>query len=135
MTPDDLRQQVELLVVELIKRGLESGTMTDARAQELSQIVLDTITPGMSFESLYKAIASRDDTAPELSPIVLPVVKEYEEHVTQQALHGVKELIKQGQYDAASKLAQSVVDQKVKLVWTGQARSRSAGERKVKAGS
>lgn len=120
MTPDDLRGQVELLVVELIKRGLEAGTMTEARAQELSQTVLDTIRPGMNFEELYKAIAMLDDCAPELSPVVLPMVKEYEEHVAQQALHGVKELIAQGQYDAATTLAQNVVDQKVKLVWQGK---------------
>lgn len=120
MSPDDIRQKLEIQVVDCIKKGLENGTISEVRAQELSQLVLDTVKPGMSFEELYKAIAQLDDTAPELAPAVLPFMKEYEQYVTQQALHGVKELIKQGQYDAAARLAHKVVNQDVKLVWTGK---------------
>jgi hypothetical protein len=121
MSPDDLREQIELNAVELIKNGLESGKFTEDRAQQLSQVVLDMVHPGMNFEQLYKAVSKLDDTAPELAPLVVPVMRDYEEHIAQQALSGVKNLIKQGQYDAASKLAQKVVDQDVKLVWEAKA--------------
>ena len=67
MSPDDIRQQIELQVVELIKAKLADGTMTDERSQQLSKIILDILKPGMSFEVLYKEIPKIDDTAPELS--------------------------------------------------------------------
>ncbi|MBI2405198.1 hypothetical protein HYV22_03400 [Candidatus Gottesmanbacteria bacterium] len=120
MTPDDIRQQIELNVVEMIKEKLADGTMTDERSQQISQTVLDTLVPGMSFEQLYKAIPKIDDTFPELSPIILPILKEYETNITQQVKQNVENLIKQGQFDAAAKLAQKAVDQEVKLVWQGK---------------
>jgi hypothetical protein len=119
MTPDGLRQQVEYQVLELIKQGMLSGAITEERAQILSQMVLETIRPGMNFEQLYRGIAKLDDNAPELSSVVLPFMREYETHVTQEATKNVQELIRQGQFDAASKLAKKVVDGNVKLVWQG----------------
>ena len=53
MTPDDLRQQIELKIVELIKEKLSDGSMTEDRAQEISQMVLNQLKPGMNFEELY----------------------------------------------------------------------------------
>lgn len=119
MTPDDLRQQIELKVVEMIKAKLADGTMTEERSQELSQIVLDTLKPGMSFEELYRAIPKLDDNAPELSPIILPILRDYEQNVNKKAMEGVSDLIKQGQFDAAANLADRAIKQDVKLVWQG----------------
>ncbi|MBI5613723.1 hypothetical protein HY947_02255 [Candidatus Gottesmanbacteria bacterium] len=120
MSPDDLRQQVELAVVELIKKKLADGSMTEERSQMISQNVLDTLQPGMSFEELYRALPRLDDAFPELSPVIVPHLREYEDHITQQAAGTVRELIKQGQYDAAIKLSKNVVDQRVNLVWQGR---------------
>ncbi len=121
MTPDDLRQQIELAVVELIKARLAVSSITEERAQALSQIVLDTVKPGMSFEALYKAAAKLDDHAPELAPIVLPLMRQYEEAIVSQAQNTVSNLIREGQYDAATKLAQKAINQDIDLVWTGKA--------------
>lgn len=126
MTPDELRQQLELKIVELIKSKLEDGSLTEDRAQAMSQMVLDTLQPGMSFEQLYRAVPKLDDTFPELSVVVLPVVREYEQSINQQALTGVRELIKQGQYDAASKLATRAITQDVKLEWRGSGKPISS---------
>ncbi|MEK7593073.1 MAG: hypothetical protein AAB508_06885 [Patescibacteria group bacterium] len=120
MTPDDLRQQIELAVVELIKKKLADGTMTEDRSQAISQNVLDMLEPGMSFEELYRALPKLDDAFPELSPVIVPHLREYEDHITQQASSTVSELIKQGQYDAAIKLSHNVVNQRVNLVWQGK---------------
>lgn len=119
MSPDDIRQQIEANVVELIKQKLDDGTMTDERAQLISQNVLDTIRPGMTFEELYKAIPKLDDAFQELSPILVPILQEYETNVTQKVKQNVEDLIKQGQFDAAAKLAQKAVENDVKLTWTG----------------
>lgn len=124
MTPDDLRQQIELQVVELIKKKLADGTMTEERSQQISQVVLDTIRPGMTIEELYRAIPKLDDTLPELAPIVLPIVRQYEQEITQQAQHGVSELIRQGKFDAAASLAHKAISQDLKLVWEGKANAQ-----------
>jgi hypothetical protein len=119
MTPDDVRQQIELKVVEFLKAGMSKGAITEARAQQISQVVLSLLTPGMTFAQLYKAIAKLDDTVTELAPIVMPFVKDYEEHVNKQALEGVRELIRQGEYDAATKFAKKAINQDVELEWHG----------------
>ncbi len=120
MNPDDLRQQIELQVVELIKKMIADGLMTEERSQEISQRVLDTLQPGMSLEQLYKAIAKLDDGMGELSPIILPYLRDYEQNVTQAAQASIRDMIKQGQYDAATTLAHKVINQDVKLVWEGR---------------
>ncbi len=124
MTPDDLRQQIELQVVEMIKAKLADGTMTEDRSQELSRIVLEGLQPGMSFEELFRAIPKLDDGATELSPIILPVLRDYEENINKKAMQGVQELIKQGQYDAAVKLADNAIHQEVTLSWHGSAKAQ-----------
>src|SRR4030042_199017 len=119
MEPDDLRQQIELQIVELIKKQLADGTMTEERAQQISQVVLDTIRPGMSLDELYRAIPRLDDTCQELSPVILPFLRQYEENVNKKAMSEIENLIKQGQYDAAAHLGTQVINQEGKLVWQG----------------
>lgn len=120
MTPDDIRENIELAVVELINKSVADGTMTDARSQQISQIVLELLKPGMQFEELYKAIFKLDDSCTELSPIVLPYAKSYEENIAQKATDIVASYIKIGKYDAAVKLAEDVVSEDVKLEWQGK---------------
>ena len=119
MTPDDIRQQIELRAVELIKGKLADGSMTEERAQQASQTVLDTLKPGMSFEELYRAIARLDDVVQELSPIVLPMMEQYERDIVKPIEKDVKNLIIQGQYDAATSLAKKAINQDIKMQWTG----------------
>jgi hypothetical protein len=119
MSPDDIRQDIELKVVELINAGLAAGTMTEARSKQISQLVLSTLRPGMTLEELYSAIFHLDDNATELSPVVLPYARQYEDNVTQRAAEMVKNYIRVGKYDAAVKLAQDAIGQRVKLSWEG----------------
>lgn len=120
MTPDDIRQDIELKVVELIKEKLADGTMTEERAQEISQTVLDLLKPGMSLEELYKAVPKLDDRFQELAPVVLPYIRDYEERIVKDAQNKVQHFIKQGEFDAAVDLAQRAVKQNVKLEWVGE---------------
>ena len=119
MSPDDIRQQIELRVVELIKKKLADGSMTEERAQQASQIVLDTLKPGMGYEELYQTVGKLDDTVQELAPVVLPFMKQYEREIVKPIENNVKELIMQGQYDAATKLAKQAIGQDIKLEYTG----------------
>lgn len=120
MSPDDIRQQIELKVVELIRSRMADGSMTEERSQEVSQRVLDLLVPGMSLQELFVAIAKLDDTMPELSPIVLPYLRDYELNVTQKAHEEISKMIKSGKFEAASTLAQKAIKQDIQLVWEGR---------------
>lgn len=123
MNPDDIREEIELAVVELIKTSVEGGTMTEARGQQISQIVLELLKPGMDWKELYKAIFKLDDSCTELSPIVLPYAKSYEVNIASKASDMVASYIRVGNYDAAVKLAEQVVNEDVKLEWQGKAKA------------
>ncbi len=122
MSPDDLRQQIELKVVELLRSAVSEGTMTEERSQKIAQVVLEYLQPGMSWQQLYKAIPKLDDAAQEISPIIVPYLREYEDKVAQAAEVTVRNFIKQGKYDAAVKLTQRVIAQDVDLVWQASAK-------------
>lgn len=122
MTPDDLRQKVELRVVEMIKQKLAEGTLTEERSQAIAQHVLDSLKPGMSFQELYKAIFKLDDMYGELCPVTLPIIKEYEDTVTKQAQKAVSQLIAQGKYEEAETLAQQTVTGNINIVWQASAK-------------
>ena len=132
MSPDDVRQQIELKVVELLRNAVTEGTMTEERSQKIAQVVLEFLQPGMSWQALYKAIPKLDDAAQEISPIIVPYLREYEDKVAQAAEVTVRDFIRQGKYDAAVKLTQRVIAQDVDLVWSGGARSSSAGQASAK---
>jgi len=123
MSPDAIREHIELAVVELIKRSIAAGAMTELRAKQISQIVLELLKPGMSYEALYKAIFKLDDTCNELSAVVLPYAKSYEENVAKKATEAVTNYIRVGNYDAAVKLAEDVVHEDVKLEWRGSGKT------------
>lgn len=126
MTADDVRQQLEQQIVELIQEKLQDGTLVEDRAQAMSRLALELLRPGMSLDELYRAVPKLDDTFQELAPVVLPIVRDYEEHVVIPAQKGIANLIHQGQYDAAVKLAKKVVAQEVKLEWQGSAKASSS---------
>jgi len=123
MTPDDIRETIEAQIVDLIKEKVEMEEMTEDRAQQLAQIVLDTLKPGMTLEDLYRALPHLDDNFTEISHIVLPYLRDYEQGVTQKAAGQVQTLIRSGKYKEAQELADRVIRQDVKLVWTGTAKA------------
>ncbi len=115
MTPDDIRKEIELKVVELLKSRLTNQTITEERSKFVSQTVLNLLQPDMSITDLYKAIMKLDDACPELSPIVYPYARQYEEMITRSATDRVQEYIRVGKYDAAIDLAKKVVSQNVDI--------------------
>jgi polyhydroxyalkanoate synthesis regulator phasin len=122
MTPDDIRQEIELKVVELLKQKVADGSMTEERSQQIAQSVLDILQPGMTYEELFKAIPRLDDTATEIASIIIPYLRDYETNIAQEAQKNVAELIRQGQYDVATKLAKKAITQDVELVWQGSSK-------------
>lgn len=123
MSPDDLREQIELEVVELLQTKLDSMEITLPRAKQMAQLVLDVLRPGMTFQELYSAIPLLDNTMPEFSVVVLPHMRDYETNVTNKALLQVQDLIRQGQFDAATALAKKANSRTIDLMWTGSGKS------------
>lgn len=117
MMPDELRQEIELQIVELLKNKLSEGQLTEERSKEIAKWVLEVLKPGSSFQELYKGIEKLDDNFPEMSEIVVPLLREYEERVMKKALQTIQEYIKVGQYDAACTLAKKTSTRDVKLRW------------------
>lgn len=122
-TSDDIRQDIELKVVELLKQKVEDGAMTEERSQTIAKLVLDTLRPGMNLTQLFQAIPKLDDSFPELSQIILPYLHQYEDNITNKAKETIQTLIKQGHYDAATKLAKDAINQEVELVITGSGKA------------
>ena len=123
MSPDDIREQIEADIVYLIKVKVEAEEMTEDRAQALAQLVLDRLKPGMSLEDLYKTLPHLDDNFSEISHIIVPYLRDYEEGVAKPAIAQVSQLIKTGRYKEAQELAERVIAQDVKLVWTGSGKA------------
>lgn len=122
MTPDAIREKIEADVVELIKTKVENEEMTEERAQAIAQRVLDLLKPGMELEELYRALPKLDDNFSEIGHIIVPYLRDYELGVTKAAAKQVHSLIMNGQYKEAQNLADRVIKQEVKLVWTGSAK-------------
>lgn len=122
MTPDDLRQEVELKIVEYLKAKLADGSMTEEKSQAIAKLVLDSLVPGMSFDELYKAIFKLDDQYTELAIVILPFLRDYEKNVMSKAQDAVQNLISQGQYNAANKLADKAISGNLNVVWQASAK-------------
>lgn len=122
MSPDDIREHIEAQVVDVIKQKVENEEMTEERAQQLAQRVLELLKPGMSLEELYKVLPKLDDNFSEVSHVIVPYLRDYENGVTKKAASQVRDLIVSGHYKEAQDLANRVIKQDVKLVWTGSAK-------------
>lgn len=125
MTPDDIREQIEADIVDLIKQKVEAEEMSEERAQTLAQLILERLKPGMTLEELYKALPHLDDNFSEISHVIVPYLRDYEDGVAKPAIESVQQLIKAGQYKEAQELADRVIKQDVKLVWTGSSKPSS----------
>src|SRR3989338_7204219 len=106
---EDFRKMIEIEVLKIIKDLAEKGETPQERIQELAQLTLDLIKPGMSLEQLYGNAVKLDDTHSELAPVVFKVMKEYEETFEKKALSSVSELVKSGNFDQAQDMVKKVL--------------------------
>ena len=110
---EEFRKMIEVEVLKIIKDLAEKGQTPQERIQELAQLVLDLIKPGMNLEELYSNAVKLDDRHSELAPVVFKVMKEYEEVYEKKALTHVSELVKSGNYDQAQDMVKKVLKFKI----------------------
>ena len=122
MTSDEVRQQIELKVVEMIKQKLIDGTMTEERSKEVSQHVLGCLKPGMNFIDLFKALPKLDDGFSEMSPLIVTYLRDYESNVVQKAREKAQDFIQEGKYDASVKLIHDAIDYNLNVQFQAEAK-------------
>ena len=113
ITAEEFRKFIEVEVLKIIKMLAEKGETTQEKIQQIAQVVLDLIKPGMSLEELYKNAVKLDDRHSELAPVVIQVMRQYEEKYHGKAVDEVSQMIKSGEYDQAQDLVLKVLQYKI----------------------
>ena len=106
---DNFRKFIETEVLKIIKNLAEKGETPQERIQAIARSTLDKIKPGMKIDELYLNAVKLDDEYSELAPIVITIMKNYEENFARKAIQGVSSYIKKGDYDSAQELVKKVL--------------------------
>lgn len=110
---ENFRKMIETEVLRVIRQLAEKGQTPKERIQEIAQLTLDLIKPGMNLEELYANAVKLDDRHSELAPVVFKIMREYEETHEKKALSHVSALIKSGHYESAQEMVKKVLQFKV----------------------
>jgi len=106
---EEFRKIIEVEVLKIIKDLAEKGETTRERIQEIASSTLALIHPGMNLEELFNASVKLDDNFPELAPVVVTIMRIYEEQYEKKALDQVSSLVKGGNFDAANEMVKKVL--------------------------
>ena len=79
MDPQDFRNYIEEKVLDVIENGLETETISLERAQQLSDLVLNSLKEDLNVDQLYVTIQQLKYKAPERSTIILEILDYYDE--------------------------------------------------------
>lgn len=115
MGPEDKRKAIEVEILKVMKEKLEKGEMDAERAGQIARFTLKVLHPGISLEELYKVVPTLDDQFAELSAVVVPILREYDEKIETLVRGKVEELIRQGHFSEASDLAKKVVQKDINV--------------------
>jgi hypothetical protein len=110
---EEFREYIEKEVLVIIKDLAEKGQTPPERIQEMAKLTLELVKPGMTFEQLYHNAAKLDDQYSELAPVVVKLMREYEDKFHKKALESVSLLIKNGKYDDAQSMVKKVLQYKM----------------------
>lgn len=110
---EELRKFIEKEVLNLIKNLAEQQGMTKEKIQNIARRTIELIHPGMKLDELYRNAIKLDDNLSELAPIVVMVMREYEEKYEKKALEQVRLLIKSNQFDQAQDMVKKVLAFKI----------------------
>jgi hypothetical protein len=111
---EEFRKIIEVEVLRIIKELAEKGETSREKIQDIASTTLQLIHPGMNLEMLFNSAVKLDDAHPELAPVVVKIMRIYEEQYEQKALSEVSKLVRGGQFDQANELIKKVLVFKVK---------------------
>ena len=110
---EELQKFIEKEVLKLIKNLAEKEGTTKEKVQSIAQRTLELIHPGMKLDELYLNAVKLDDNCSELAPVVVMVMREYEQKYEKKALEQVTQLIKSKQFDQAQDMVKKVLQFKM----------------------
>lgn len=104
------RKFIEIKVLEVLKDVVQKERENSETIKQLAQRCLDLIKPGMTLEELYKNAVQLDDRHPELAPVVVSIMQEYEQRYEKRALDEVSKLVKAKKFDEAQSMVKKVLE-------------------------
>ncbi len=108
--PPSLRKNVMDQIVNLIKFKVSHDEMTDQRAKDIADYVLEKMPSNISYEHLMTTLPKLDDQFQELADVVMPIMTEYEKRVKEEVEKLINRLIADGRLDDARKVIQTTID-------------------------
>ncbi len=106
---EEFRKIIEVEVLKIIKTLADTGETTRERIQDIASHTISLIHAGMTMEELFNATVKLDDKFPELAPVVVKVMRIYEEQYEKRALDMVTLLVKGGKYEEANNMVKKVL--------------------------
>lgn len=110
---DELREFIEKEVLKVIDEMTKREDVTKEKIQGIAKITIELIKPGMKLDELYQNAVKLDDNCSELGPIVVLIMREYEEKYAKKALTQVSQLIKSKKYDEAQNVVKKILQYKI----------------------
>jgi hypothetical protein len=105
-----IREKVQDEIVRLISSKLEEGTLNEARAKEIANLVLEKLPQDISYGKLMQILPQLDDHFEELGSVVVPIMIEYEQKVRKAVNDKITQLIKEGKLDEALNVARKALE-------------------------
>ncbi len=105
-----LRERVQKAVVQVITKGLESGSISEDRARGIAKMILEKVPDGISDKDLIEVVPTLDDEFAELGEVVIPIVVEYEEKVRKIIEAKVLGLVRARKFEDAIDMARKGMD-------------------------
>ena len=90
MNAASYREFIEERILDVIETGLENGSLTTKRAEEISGLVLNALSETMTIDQLYVAIQKLKYAAPEVIPAVSQAMDRYDEIQKDKVLRQIK---------------------------------------------
>lgn len=106
----ELLDRVQSAIVEVITKGLDDGTISEDRAKEIANKVLERLKGDITYDELIRIIPTLDDEYQELSSAVVPIMVEYEQKIRKVVDDKISQLLKDQKLDEAMKLAKKAIE-------------------------
>lgn len=96
-------------MVDILSRGLKSGTIALDRAKEIARFYTGTVDKAQTDEELQQDLQIISEQIPEMKDIVLVEKMKQKQHEEEVIKMQVEELIKQGKLEEAAQLARQAL--------------------------
>ena len=106
----ELREKVQSEIVKVITERLEKGEMTEERAKQIAQMVLQQLPENINHQKLIEVIPTLDDHFQELAVAIVPIMVEYEEKMKQVVDKKLKELLDANKLDEALDVTKKAIE-------------------------